>query len=283
MPDFNKISPTARGIAYLRSFADIPYAKEISAEVKIGWLRVFMGLFGFSIKKVITLFLPASELRLLSVTNYLKSQGAKNILEIGAGLAPRGLSMSEDPAVTYIESDLPGIIEEKNKIVENILSKRNQIRNNLKFIAADATTNEIISAARGLAGPVAICFEGIMQYLDREEKTHLAGNIRQILQEKGGWCVTSDIEIKNQSFIDSAAEKKKYRSLKILTGRDNRQNAFENEDDLRDFLKEAGLAMEVRRQLEFAPELSSVKIFNLDEERIKKELAIKKLFILKLV
>jgi len=283
MPNFNKISPTARGIAYLRSFADIPYAKEISARVRVGWLRVFIGFFGFSLKKALALFLPGSELRLLSITNLLKSKGAKNILEIGSGLASRGLIMTEDPAVNYIETDLPKIIEQKEKIVKNILLKLSQTRNNLKFIAADATDeDEILLAAKGLASPVAICLEGVMQYLNREEKLCLAKNVQKILKEKGGFCVTSDIEIKNQSFNNNQTEKNKYRFLKILTGRNNLKNAFKDENDLRSFLGEVGLQMETHKQLEFASDLSSIKIFNLDTEKVRRALEIKKLFILRL-
>ena len=46
-------------------------------------------------------------------------------------------------------------------------------------------------------GPIAIVHEGLLRYLDDEEKTRLAASVRAALAERGGWWVTADVYVRS--------------------------------------------------------------------------------------
>src|SRR5579862_9381945 len=107
---FDQISPTAKLVAYMRSLSDIPYSSEIAnlcaAESAV---QEFYGSERLWLQKRI----PLAELRFKSLTSLLVDSGVDQIVELASGLSPRGLILTENPAITFIETDLPEILEEK--------------------------------------------------------------------------------------------------------------------------------------------------------------------------
>jgi O-methyltransferase involved in polyketide biosynthesis len=112
---------------------------------------------------------PLAEARYKSVVSAIKREGITQVLELASGLSLRGLAMTEDPEYTYVETDLPGITEEKQQILSII--KSNQAlreRQNLFFHAVNILEfPQISSAIRHFepSRPVAVIHEGLFQYL----------------------------------------------------------------------------------------------------------------------
>lgn len=286
MPDFNKISPTARGSAYALSFCDIPYAEEIVEEAKVEeFLGALAGRFGlanspksFIIKKIIAKFAPLNEGRFRSASEILKRRGIKNILEIAAGLSPRGLAITADSTVNYVETDLPEMLAEKERLVKSILAKQNITRPNLKFFAANALDFDALAkASEHLAPPIAIINEGLLTYLTMEEKIVVAQNIHRLLKQKKGVWISPDFQpLEKRTGIKAAILKK----VIDLTGRDTAKNSFQNEKELSDFLRETNFKMEAIPQLELMGELACAKRFNISPEDIQESLGHRKIYIL---
>jgi O-methyltransferase involved in polyketide biosynthesis len=101
--------------------------------------------------------------------------------------------MTRNPAVVYVVTDLPQILELERTIAEAILAKSNSHRSNLHFQAANALDMESLSTAAASFKndrPVAITTEGLLPYLNRREQKALADNIHELLGKYDGLWIT---------------------------------------------------------------------------------------------
>ena len=278
MPDFNKISPTARGTLYALTFCDVPYAKELLQKTHaLDNLTQFAKQVGMNSdpnswlnKKILALFAPNAELRLKSTLAILKQRGIKNILEMASGLSPLGLIMTEDPTVNYIETDLPEMLEQKKAAVSAVLDEKGEKRQNLLLASANALNfEELRSAAKDLPGPIAIINQGLLRYLTDDEKFQVAQNVRKILIEKGGLWISPDFQpLEGRHWLLNYVHN---RLTRRITDRGTRRNAFRNEKELDKFLNDSKFKFQTIPQLELViGELASAKNFNISKRKIQK-------------
>ena len=212
----SKISPTAKLVAYWRQFSDVPYAKDVAT--LFGTERVYQDMFHNANDKLLknNIMIPLLELRYKCLFYTLLDMGIKNVLEFASGIALRGLAMTENPDLTYVETDLPGLTEEKTKLLDTIMSRHGlKTRGNLFFHVANILNyEEIEPALKHFQGntPIAIVHEGLLQYLTHPEKRAAAINIHKILKQFGGVWLTPDLDIKSR-FHDIVFDKE--RTLRI--------------------------------------------------------------------
>lgn len=183
MTFFNKISPTALLVTYARQFSDIPYVEEISELVKAQSVVEQYAANGIEDLKY---FAPVMEARYKATNRLLTQFGCRQILELASGLLPRGMVMSENPEITFVESDLPLMIGQKRALVDRLMVTRP----NLHFAAIDVTANPsqfpLNADYLRSSEPIAIACEGLLQYLTLPEKQQVFANVRQMLQQYGG-------------------------------------------------------------------------------------------------
>jgi O-methyltransferase involved in polyketide biosynthesis len=271
---YEKISPTAKFVAYLRTFTDIPFAKEMAEQS--GAERTYQELAGES-KESLIRFSPYWEARYKVTNRIIMERGITQVLEVAAGLSPRGIAMTENPNVVYVVTDLPQILDEERAIAEAILSKVNARRPNLHFETANALDRESLSRALSIfrpERPVAIITEGLLPYFNREEKTVLANNIHELLSRYRGVWIASDVHTEQQyrDTVIRLDEKHRERHDRIArsTGSSLENNLFADEDDLRAFFDKAGFQIEEYQYLNVVQDLSSVRILNLTQEDTKR-------------
>jgi len=270
---YEKISPTAKLVAYLRTFSDIPFTKEIAT--KSGAEKTFHELAEESAKSMIRLA-PMWEGRYKVTNRILADHDITQVLEIAAGLSPRGLAMTENPDVVYVATDLPKILEEEKEIAEAILVKLNCQRPNLHFLAADCFNMDSLLtavAAFNRDRPIAVITEGLFPYFNRDEKKVLAGNIHELLGKYSGLWITTDVHtrqsLQRMSQFDESTKKRLTR-ISSSTESTLESNIFEDENDMKEFFEKAGFKMEEYSFINVFGELSSVKILNLTQEEILK-------------
>jgi O-methyltransferase involved in polyketide biosynthesis len=270
---YQKISPTAKLVAYLRTFTDIPFAKEIAAES--GAEKTFQELHG---KSTVSKFrtVPFREARYKATDRIIAQRNITQVLEIAAGLSPRGLAMTENPDVVYVVTDLPQILEQEEAIAKEILARLNSRRPNLHFQAANALDRESLWRAAAPFKPnrpLAIITEGLLPYLSRGEKEVLAGNIHELLEKYGGVWITSDVHtkqfMKGVSQVDGSV-RRKLSYLSRITERNLESNLFADENDMQQFFNKAGFKIEEYPQSNVYGDLSSIKILNLNRDEILK-------------
>lgn len=250
--EYSKISPTAYLHAYYRTLYDLPYAKEIAGEINAEKkFREFLG----EDPRLAPIFEARYKGTDRIIRKYIRENDIRQILEIAAGLSTEGLILSgEYPNISYIETDLPEMVEMKGNIVENILEKN---RDNLYFRPAnvlDLTDLQKATTIFDPSEPVIIASVGLLSYLNSEERLMLAMNMRDILSEFGGVWITPDPAMHNQRrremYGDARAQQKVESKIAEKTGRSYEENAFENEKAADEFFTEQGFAIKKFSQLD---------------------------------
>jgi O-methyltransferase involved in polyketide biosynthesis len=267
---YEKISPTAWGVAWCRTFTDIPFSKEIFEQLKKR--HKASGMDSSTVALPASL-IPMFEGRYKLVNRLLAQTNIKNVIELAAGFSQRGLELTKDLEVAYVELDLPQIIQEKKEIIEAIL--KNSTRPNLNLIAGNALSKEDLKNAMDVFKPgekIAIINEGLLRYLTHEEKAVVASNVFSILKERGGVWITPDIPIKSAfERISSMSDEmgKRSRDVEKMTGINKETNYFKDENVARNFFEDKGFIVEKHPFLEVFDELSSPKNLSLPAESVR--------------
>jgi O-methyltransferase involved in polyketide biosynthesis len=265
---YERISPTAWGIAWRRTFTDIPYSTEIFEQLK---QRHAINEGDFAKVTVAPELTPMFEARYKLCNKLLEQTGIKQVIEIAAGFAPRGLELTKDSTSTFVEFDLPNVIREKIQVVKNILGKES--RSNLHFMEGNALLERDVVKAASIfqAGEIAVINEGLLRYLSHAEKTSVAKNILSILKERGGVWITPDIPLVGafEKLSSRSAEANKLtEDVNKMTGL-NESNYFKDEAEAMAFFEKLGFTIEKHSFTEVFDKLSSPSILSLPKETIR--------------
>ena len=181
--DFNTISPSAKSLLLMKGLTNIPFAKEaaqlilnqenykpdLSDKDYTFWARVVH-----------------FENRYWSINQLLSELPAKNILELSSGFSFRGLDMVKQKECHYIDTDLPDLISQKKSFINALMKDENNFKGKLEILPLNAL-DEIQfeeTVSRFPDGEIVIVNEGLMMYLNNDEKLKLCSNIRKVLKEK---------------------------------------------------------------------------------------------------
>lgn len=208
--DFDSISPSAYALLAMKSLTSIPYAREAAALLP-QQEKITPDLAG--LQQVHWNRILHFENRYWSIDQLMAGLPATNILELSSGFSFRGLALSRERTVYYIDTDLPAVIAGKQRFVDALIGGAPaaigaadpaiagpiapppghyelQPLNVLDAAAFDAIVE------RFPAGELTIVNEGLLMYLNLQEKEQLCQNIRNILLRRGGCWITADIYIK---------------------------------------------------------------------------------------
>ncbi|MGC9968663.1 MAG: class I SAM-dependent methyltransferase [Minisyncoccia bacterium] len=273
---YEKIGPTAWGVAYFRTFSDIEYAREIFEELD-GVVKPTDPVqieFMESARKRSNLA-PQFEARYKLINRLLAENKTNQILELAAGLAGRGLAMAEeDPSLQYVEVDLPVMAAHKRELLQNLFSKgKAKPQSNLHVEDGDALDeNSLLAATRHFkSGPISVVNEGLLRYLNFDEKSAVARNVHALLEKFGGAWITSDITLKKILAYEREREDGRA-TVKAMSGIDVEANSFESEEAARKFFEDLGFSVERHGFLEVASELVSPKRLGLSDQQIEEML-----------
>jgi O-methyltransferase involved in polyketide biosynthesis len=119
----------------------------------------------------------------------LRASGARTVIELAAGLSRRGVSFSEDPALTYVEVDRPNMMATKRELLARTHAGRAVLaRKNLVLVDGDVLETSFDELAPAGA-PLFVIAEGLLMYLDAAQQRALAGAIARRLARGGGTFV----------------------------------------------------------------------------------------------
>ncbi len=249
--DHHKISPTAKITAYWRSLSDIPYSKEIAEAVEAEKTAVKM--LGDRIKRMGS-FSPAMfEVRYKSINYGLNKCGIDNVLELACGLSARGLEVIANGGV-YVGTDIPEMHSESLPVITAI-AKRNGLKlNNLYLQPANVLNeHELNDAASHFDGKkFAVCNEGLLPYLNMEEKAKMADNLRPLLLKNGGCWITTDLvfRVLREAIVGMVGNNAKQyikTAMKNISNQTNRNlggNDFTDKTEAIKFYEELGYSVE---------------------------------------
>jgi len=270
--NFEKVGLTARLTAYMRQYSDIPFAKDVAIRLRAE--EAFEKLLRdheLSPKDLLW-YAPILEVRYKSVAEAIRNSRATQVLELASGFSMRGLALTQDAGVTYVESDLEALTEEKASLVADL---RRQYRladhGNLHLVTADALDrNQLQSAARSFRRdqPIAVVHEGLLPYLSATEMGLMARNIRDLLSEFDGVWITPDFSLK-QDVKDVSEQQRRFRRLvAAATERTLYDNAFDSEEQLLAFFDGLGLRPQVLNPVDLVPNVVSLNVLKLPHEML---------------
>lgn len=275
-PNYDKISPTAKMVAYWRQFADLPFSKDIAREFKVE--ETIRQVFGPGIIDLPRkdFFVPMVEIRYNCIQNFILKENFKQVLEFASGVSLRGLAMTKDPEMVYVETDLPGLTTEKNHLIKSIMTA-NKIaqRNKLFFHSTNILNYSEITPALAhfdTKKPLLIANEGLFQYLNKDEKKIAGKNIHKILSTFNGMWITPDFDVWkgfNHAFLETQENKKVMDVVNQKTERSFEKNSFKDEEEVRAFFEEIGFKVSHFPQWSPSDAVSSLKTKDIPENTLK--------------
>jgi len=260
-----KIGPTAWMVAYRRTFTDIPLCNEIFNELES--LRINSGEPEVAAELQRPETAPQFEARYKLVDRLLGKTSIRQVLELASGFSPRGMNMVQGD-ITYVEVDLPGVMGNKRAIAEKLqpaTSNTLHLENGNVLELKDLEhTIQHFDPNKSLA----IINEGLMRYLNLEEKAILAKNVHTLLSKFGGVWITPDISLKKTQENEDKITSDHIKKISEMTGVDIAGNRFDNADQAKTFFENLGFSIESHSFLEVTGELSSVKRQDTSQEML---------------
>lgn len=256
---YDGIIPTSWLTAYGRTFTDIPYSEAMFDELEA--IRVASGATDTLDVMKDTNLAPQFEARHKLLNRLIGQTGISQVLEIAAGLSTRGLEMTADGSVNYVELDLPKLAADKQKIIAD-LEVRGLVpkRDNLHVEAGNAVElGDLEKAARHFDGtqPIVVVNEGLLRYLNFDDKTKYAANITALLKKFGGVWITSDISLPKIIYKEDDVMADRRKRISEITGVNVADNLFKDEEDAKHFFEGLGFDVESHSFLEVIDELTS--------------------------
>jgi O-methyltransferase involved in polyketide biosynthesis len=268
--DFDKISLTATLVAYMRQYSDIPFAKDVALHLRAQ--EVFESLLQDNHMRPEDLlwYAPIFEVRYKSIAEAIRKSGTRQVLELASGLSLRGLAMTQDPGITYVESDLEELVAVKASLVSQLCRRYHLAeRRNLHLVVANALDrHQLRPAVQDYLGGQAIVIvnEGLFQYLSAGEMQTVARNVRDLLVEFGGVWITPDFSLKED--VEHVSEQQR-RFRSVVTAATNRtmyNNAFDTNEQLLAFFDGLGLHPRVLNQVDETPNIVSLDALKLSHQ-----------------
>ena len=194
------------------------------------------------------------------------------VVELACGYITRGLSLCQNNSkMRYFEVDLPDVVNTKTAL----LNRFTKIPDNLKIFEGNALDFDRLQHLCNLfrtKKPIAIINQGLMRYLNFDEKRKLAENIYKIISQNNGVWITCDVTpaswIKNQDKNMSNYNQ----NLTQVTDRNNPNWRFKDREHVTKFFEEIGFEIEWHDFTESKQMLSSPKILDIPEDGIDKYL-----------
>jgi O-methyltransferase involved in polyketide biosynthesis len=164
------------------------------------------------------------------------------VLEVAAGLSGRGLRMTRrHPELIYVESDLPGMVERKRRMLERVGPTRHAHH----VIALNALVDDGPACLASAAGPLldptrgtAIVTEGLLSYFSERDVRGMFGRFAGFLGGFPAGLYLSDVHFAKQNLAVPAV--RVFRQLLQVAARGQVQLHFEDDDEVVAALRGAG-------------------------------------------
>jgi O-methyltransferase involved in polyketide biosynthesis len=247
--DYSSISPSAKSLLLMKGYTNIPYAKETAALMQgpeIFNLDFDNKDFWFWIRVM------HFESRYWSIDQLLKQTDARNILELSSGYSLRGLALCvHNENIHYIDTDLPEVISTKRDMISR-LHLDASVKGRLELLPLNAMDEPAFNAIvqRFDKGPLTIVNEGLLMYLNTEEKQKLCKMIHGVLKERGGCWITADIYIKLPAEVQANMPKSSSEAS-FLEQHNLEENKFESYEAAKAFFESQGFALVKEAEQDF--------------------------------
>jgi O-methyltransferase involved in polyketide biosynthesis len=283
--DYSKISVTAKLVAFFRKFSDIPFAVDVAEYIHADETLMTIGRHledgtdqqpsNGSLPDEGKIYAPILEARYKSIVELILKSGYNQVLELASGFSLRGLAMSSERDFVYVESDLQGINDEKQKLIPDMQTKYSIADNGKHHIAtANALAfDELERAIEPLSKdqPLIVANEGLIPYLTADERKTLASNVHKLLHKFAGGGIWITPDFTTRQVAENVSEKvKRFRAaIAGATDRPLYASAFETDEEIDQFIKDSGFDSQCVYQIDEVPHLSSCERLGINPQVIE--------------
>jgi O-methyltransferase involved in polyketide biosynthesis len=198
------------------------------------------------------------ENRYWSIDQLLNDLAVKNILELSSGFSFRSLEYSLQKGIHYIDTDLSDVIATKKELFNSLTKDGFNSNGKFELLSLNVLDENKIHEIIGHfpQGEVAIVNEGLLTYLNKQEKEKLCSIIHDILMKRGGYWITADIYLKNKQ---PKLGLKLNNKIKDFNEQQNTEgNSFESFKEAEMFFNDMGFVIDKEAQIKYS-EMSSFK------------------------
>jgi hypothetical protein len=247
---FDLVSPTAKIVNHFRAQGGLlAFADRLLCAEEANRLLAQLGIEEAAVRTRLALLFGA---RYHTINSEIARLGGGQVLEIAAGISPRGLHWSrENPGTVYIESDLPALMREKAKVIRDAILDDAVIRRGvLHCCGLDAL--DLPGMLRVLEytdpeAPLVIVTEGLLLYFTQPELVRFLQQMRTVLVERpqAVWMVDFVTRRNLQDLLEcDPAVAKAVRGIFAGTNRSViADNPFATDDCVNATLRECGLGI----------------------------------------
>lgn len=208
------------------------------------------------------------------VTNALIAEtNNPQILDLAAGFNPRGLTLTRNTEVRYVDLDLPIVTRIKKQIIDRLQKERVIVSvdpTKFHLESGDVLDPEAIARAMGHltpGSPTTILTEGLLHYFDLEERATLARNIATVLRRSNGGVWITDMPTWEGI---TERDARHAQTTSVVSRRDVPSNRFGTHEDAKQFFAAHGLALTgLRNFLTVIDELSSPAALDVSREQVE--------------
>lgn len=192
------------------------------------------------------------------IDHLAREAGCRQYVELAAGLSPRGAAFTADPAVRYIEGDLPDMIALKRSLVERAGRRPNHFFETVNLLEQPL---EIPSAQ---AERTVVITEGLANYFPTDTYGRMLRGIVEFLRPRGGGVYLADMHDRAQSRAYGVASRF-FQQLVNAISRTKTVMHFEDPAEGKRFFEDAGFdKVEVLSPRDYARELGFTTDMNRD-------------------
>jgi O-methyltransferase involved in polyketide biosynthesis len=241
LKDFSSVSPSAKSLLLMKGYTNIPYAKETAAMMQgpeVFELNFDDKDFWFWIRVM------HFESRYYSIDQLLRQAGNTNILELSSGYSLRGLDLyAKDEHIHYIDTDLPEVIATKQHMIAQ-LHLADQPKGKLELQPMNALDKTVFEDVvnRFDDQPLTIVNEGLLMYLNLDEKKQLCRTIRSVLKQRDGCWITADVYVKRSGEMQASLPQSKGETA-FFEQHNIEENKFDSYEAAEAFFKEQGFEL----------------------------------------
>ena len=253
--NFSTISPSAKSLLFMKGHTNIPFARRTAELIK--YPEKYIPDFR---RRDLTFWARTLhfESRYWSIDKLLEGLHINNILELSSGFSFRGLEKIKQKGFHYIDTDLPDIIETKKEFVTVLQNESKNAEGKFELAPLNALDEEQFKTVikKFAGGELVIINEGLLMYLDNNEKEKLCKIIYNILRENGGYWITADIYLQNkQDKLDLKLDNK---TKEFFEQHRIEENRFESFKEAEAFFNRMGFVVDKEANIR-ASKLSSLK------------------------
>lgn len=180
-------------------------------------------------------------LRHRTLDRRLRALAPDFVIEVGAGLSPRGIAYAEDhPRATYLELDLREVVREKRSLL-----RTRHLPGNYRLGTGDLLSTDFrhCVSKRALENQnLAVITEGVMPYLERDAQRTAWRNVAALARKAADASYLLDMYPRDQLDIDPLGTELTVGALSIFTHTPIAENLFDSTDALVDELCGCGFS-----------------------------------------